>query len=443
MKQLFPCQERAYKFFKVTQRLGRNTLDTSDAGTGKTVVAAKLAKSLGYPVAIICPKQVIPSWERELDEMGVDPLFVLNYEKIRTGRTMWMTKKGKKLMKWILPMGTLVLVDEIHKAKGPYTQNAQLIISLVNQGYKIHGMSATAAEDPTEMRSLGYMLNLHNLNSAQPPLRSWYSWMKEHGCCQDFWKAWKLKDKTKLKDVRDKMYGISTERLHVADLPEAFRENRVFVEPIQFRNLSKIKKAYRDLGLTPEILEQYIEHGTVENSEHNIVNIIRARQLAETLKVPDLVEMAEDLMIEGLSVVIFVSFRETVESLCEKLCCDRIEGGQKTDRQQVIDDFQSDKTNCIVVNTAAGGTGISLHDMHGDRQRVSLISPQFSAKDHVQVLGRIHRNGMQSDALQKILVASGSVEEVVMASMQSRLGNLEALQNQSSEQAAHSNQNQN
>ena len=184
------------------------------------------------------------------------------------------------------------------------------------------------------------------------------------------------------------------------------------------------------MGLTPEILEQYIEHGTVEDSEHVIVNIIRARQLAESLKVPDLVEMAEDLMLEGLSVVIFVSFKETVQALCEKLCCDRIEGGQKSDRQQVIDDFTADKTNCIVVNTAAGGTGISLHDVNGDRPRVSLISPQFSAKDHVQVLGRIHRNGMKSDALQKILVASGSVEEAVMSSMQRRLDNLAIMQNQ-------------
>jgi superfamily II DNA or RNA helicase len=430
MKTLFPKQEDAHRFFTITQRQGHNTLDTSDAGTGKTVVAAALAKSLGHPVAVLCPKQVIPSWERELKDMGVDPLFVINYEKIRGGRTKWMTKSGKKIMKWMLPMGTLLLVDEIHKCKGPYTQNAQLVLSLVNQGYQIHGMSATAAEDPTEMRSLGYMLKLHSLNKADKPLRSWYSWMTRLGCEKDFWNQWRLTKKSKLKDLRESMYGISTDRLSVQDLPDAFKENRIFVEPIQFKNLAKIKKAYKDLGLTPEILEQYIENGTVENSEHVIVNIIRARQLAETLKVPDLVEMAEDLMLEGLSVVTFVSFKETVESLCEKLQCDRIEGSQKSDRQQVIDDFQADKTTCIVVNTAAGGTGISLHDVNGERPRVSLISPQFSAKDHVQVLGRIHRNGMKSDALQKILVASGSVEEAVMSSMQRRLDNLAIMQNQ-------------
>ena len=430
MKTLFPTQQEAFEFFATIQAQGHNTLDTSDAGTGKTVVAAHLAKGLKRPVAVLCPKQVIPSWERELADAGVKPLFVMNYEKIRGGRTKWLSKRGKKIMKWHLSPDTLVLVDECHKAKGPYTQNAQLLISLVQQGYAVHGMSATAAEDPTEMRALGYALNLHSLNKPKGVQRSWFSWMKHNGCDTDFWGTWKLIKKSKLKDVRESMYGVNTKRLSVADLPEAFRENRIFVEPIQFKNLAKIKKAYKDLGLTPEILEEYIEHGTVESSEHVIVNIIKARQLAEILKVPDIVEMAEDLMLEGLSVVIFVSFRETVQALCEKLRCDRIEGGQKSDRQQVIDDFTSDKTNCVVVNTSAGGTGISLHDVKGDRQRVSLINPQFSAKDHVQVLGRIHRNGMKSDALQKILVASGSVEEAVMSSMQRRLDNLAIMQNQ-------------
>ena len=428
MKQLFPKQQQALNFFKYAHSgvNPHNTLDGSDAGTGKTVVASKLAADSKCPVAVICPKQVIPSWKRELEEMGVEPLFVLNYEKIRGGRTKWMSKRGKKIMTWHLPPNTLVLVDEIHKCKGPYTQNAQMLISLVTQGYNVHGMSATAAEDPTEMRALGYMLNLHSLNKSKGVFKSWYAWMKGHGCEQDFWGQWRLVKRSKLADVKDEMSDC-VKRLTVDDMPEAFRENRIFVEPIEFKNLAKIKKAYKDLGLTPEILEEYIEHGSVETSDHVIVNIIKARQLAETLKVPDLVEIAEDLMLEGLSVVIFVSFRETVQSLCEKLQCDRIEGGQKTDRQEVIDNFTADKTNCIVVNTAAGGTGISLHDVNGNRQRVSLISPQFSAKDHVQVLGRIHRNGMKSDALQKILVANGSVEETVLASMERRLNNLEAM----------------
>jgi hypothetical protein len=81
----------------------------------------------------------------------------------------------------------------------------------------------------------------------------------------------------------------------------------------------------------------------------------------------------------------------------------------------------------LAVNVAAGGTGLSLHDTKGKYPRVSLISPSFSAKNHLQVLGRIHRNGAKSDALQKILVAANSIEENVMKSIDKKLKNLKAL----------------
>ena len=455
MKALYPKQEEAARFFVNAIRSGKNTIDTSSVGTGKTVVASYIAKDLickaqpnphfSHPfvdgvapprifsgifsgVAVICPKSVIPSWERELEEFGIEPLFVLNYEKIRTGNTDFMSKKGKKLMDWHIPKDTLVLVDEIHKCKGPYTQNAQLVISLVQQGYQVHGMSATSCEDPTEMRAIGYMLGLHNLNKSKDGKQSWYSWMLSNGCAQDLWKQWRLISRSKLTVVKECIYGDMGFRLTIKDFPDSFRANRVFVEPIQFADSKKIIKAYADLGITPAIVNDYIENGTVIESEHVLVNLLRARMLAESFKAPCVAEQAEDLVSQGNSVVLFVNFRESMDALCEKLKCERIDGGQSTKaRQQVVDAFQADEIHVIAVNTAAGGVGLSLHDTHGDRQRISLISPSFSAKDHLQTLGRIHRNGAKSDAIQKILVTADSIEETVMKSINKKLKNLTAL----------------
>ena len=133
-------------------------------------------------------------------------------------------------------------------------------------------------------------------------------------------------------------------------------------------------------------------------------------------------------MLECKSVVIFLNFSDTVQTLCQNLGCDRVEGGQSAEqRQEAIDKFQRDETHVLVVNIAAGGTGISLHDTNGKRQRVSLICPSFSAKNHLQTLGRIHRNGAKSDAIQKILVAHDSIEEAVMKSINKKLKNLNIL----------------
>tara|TARA_R110002020_G_scaffold60141_1_gene163286 strand:- start:7730 stop:9022 length:1293 start_codon:yes stop_codon:yes gene_type:complete len=428
MKTLFPKQKEAADFFIANLKEGQSTLDASAVGTGKTVVAAAIAKDLECPVAVICPKAVIPSWERELTEMGVDPLFILNYEKLRTGKTSYMSKTGKKIIKWNLPEGTIILMDEIQKAKGPYTINAQMLISLIQQGYRVHGMSATAAEDPTEMRPLGYMLKLHSLNKTEGGKLNWYSWMMRNGCKKDHWGSWKVVSRERMARVRDEIFGETGHRLTVEDFPDSFRNNRVFQEPVQFSSGDRIAKAYEDLGITPSIIEEYVANGSVTESEHAFVNILRSRQLAESFKAPDLAEMAEDLIKEGNSVVIFVNFRETVDALTSKLKCGRIDGGQSADeRQKIIDDFQQDKAYVVVANIAAGGTGLSLHDINGNRPRVSLICPTFNAKEYVQTLGRIFRNGAKSDSLQKILIAANSVEENVMTSINNKLKNLDTL----------------
>jgi hypothetical protein len=73
-----------------------------------------------------------------------------------------------------------------------------------------------------------------------------------------------------------------------------------------------------------------------------------------------------------------------------------------------------------------GGVGISLHDVN-NRPRVSLISPSYSAVDLIQSLGRINRAGSLSPAIQKILVASGTIEENIRKKLENKVNNLNAI----------------
>ena len=427
-KKPYKIQSSAIDFFHRRQSAGFNTCDQSDAGVGKTLMAILMAKKLGRPVAIICPKSVIPSWERELEEQGLTATFILNLERLRTGKTQFLTKVGKKSFKWHMDPDTLFLVDEVHQCKGPFTQNAALFIALIKQGFSVHCMSATSCEDPTEMRPLGMALGLHSGDQKVAGLKRWWPWMKEYGCVKNEWGSWVLENPAHLPRLRAEMYSTNTMRLTVDDFPASFKLNRIFTVPIEFRENKKIIKAYDSLGITPQIVEEFIEKGTVTDRDHVLANITAARQLAESFKVVDLAEMAEDLMARGKSVVLFVNYKDTVDALRIRLKCDWIDGRQTGDkRQQVIDDFQEDKSHCLVVNAAAGGTGISLHDTVGNRPRASLISPTFNCKVYKQVLGRIHRNGGKSDAVQKVLVATNSIEEHVMTSINRRLDNLHTL----------------
>lgn len=105
MKSLFTKQQQASSSHVYQLKLRGASLDTSETGTGKTVVACDVAKH--FPnVCVVCPKIVIPAWTRELKEVGITPMFVLNYEKLRTGNTQFVTKEGKKKFTWNLPEDT-------------------------------------------------------------------------------------------------------------------------------------------------------------------------------------------------------------------------------------------------------------------------------------------------------------------------------------------------
>lgn len=430
MKSLFPRQRDAVDFhLRVLSQRGAS-LDTSKTGTGKTIVSAHVAREYGGPVAVICPKIVIPHWRRELEAHGVEPVFVLNYEKLRTGRTQYLFKQGKKSFTWLMPNDILLIFDECHKCMSPTSQNSMMLVAAKQQGLKCLLLSATACQDPTEMRSIGYALGVHNLLRAEHGLPSWVSWMKSYGCWQDQWRNWNPpRNPQRLKPLNAQLYSTCAVQLRPSDLPAAFAENHVITEPLEFSAIDEIRRYYDESGLESQILDLFLADPTGGAGGEVLVELLRARQLAEAAKVPDIIEMANDLVGEGSSVVIFVNFRETAQHLFESLpLASLIIGGQSdAERERMVQDFQSDLNRVAICVGSAGGVGVSLHDMHGNYPRVSLISPSYDYKEYVQVLGRIHRNGAKSPATQRVLVAAGTIEEKVIDALERKRQYMDTL----------------
>ena len=147
---------------------------------------------------------------------------------------------------------------------------------------------------------------------------------------------------------------------------------------------------------------------------------LRARQLAELAKVPAIIDLARDLIHSGLSVPIFLNFRGSIRQVAAALGAEVIDGadGGEAHRASAIGDFQADRKHALVLQIGAGGVGVSLHDVCGERPRHSLLSPPESARDLIQALGRNRRVGQRSPALRTILTLAGSVEERVKAAVE-------------------------
>jgi hypothetical protein len=81
----------------------------------------------------------------------------------------------------------------------------------------------------------------------------------------------------------------------------------------------------------------------------------------------------------------------------------------------------------IVCNIASGGVGVSLHDTRGRYARLALISPNYSAIQLRQTLGRVWRQGGKTKSIQKIIFAAGTIEERACDAVRSKLQNLALL----------------
>ncbi len=408
-------------------------IDGSDLGTGKSYCAVAVAREMGYNVGVVCPKAVVTEWNRVIsNHFGMTPLFVINYEGLRTGKhkdiAVWerLSKKTTRTkFKWKIknPEKTLIIFDESHKLKTWSTQNAEMGYTAKDQGYKILCLSATNSISPIEMRTVGKIIGLHNGSSKE------YTNFLTESDCEKGRFGWQFGgDEDVLKKLNFDIFkerGTRIKREEIPSFPSCDLSAEAF--DIDDKSKNEMNKIFSEMNSELKSLERTIKSNKEKNQLAMVIQL-RARQKCEFLKVPLLVDMAKDAMDNGMSVAIFINFSDTIRSLAEKLDTICIVWGEDVkNRQQHIDDFQSNKSKIILVNIKAGGAGLSLHNLNGNHPRLALISPTNSAVDLKQCTGRVWRTGALTKAVQKIIFISGTEEEVICNKMKTKLHNLDLI----------------
>ena len=412
--------------------------DQSETGTGKTYVAAWIAKYLNSPVVIVCPKVVIPSWNKVLSYFGIKAHLVINYEKLIRGNTEHLSFKNNRddvPDNYIInfPKNSLVILDEVHKCKSSTSKNSDFLIKLKMDGYKTLLLSATTATNPLEMKAFGFATTLHNLVNYRNFITDSGAYVGRFGGYQiDLNSTRTVEAMTNIHDKLFNLYNVSS-RMTRKMFADIFPDNHVMAECFDMgTNTDKINRIYNQMEAELAALEE----SSVNYSQHHFAIMTKARRMAELLKVPTMVEMIEDWFDEGISPVVFVNFTDTVEAIEKQLkknkkfdgLIAKIVGGQSDkSRQADIDGFQNDSKRIMIANLAAGNAGISLHDLNGKFPRGSVISPSYSAINLLQALGRIHRAEGKTKCIQKVMFAAGTIEEEACKRVQCKLNNIEAL----------------
>lgn len=383
--------------------------------TGKTYTTLAACRDQGISPVVVCPKAVVPSWDRAARHLGVRVEDIVSWELIRVpGRTKWFTK-GKR---WLAPP----IFDEAHRAKAFDTLNSEMVIEARRSEVPTILASATAAVTPVDMRAIGYVLGLHEWQNFQ-------AWARSYGCRKGLNGLRFLGSDRDLQRLHALIYPRRGVRVRIADLGNLFPETQILAEAFAADNCDEIQRAYDEMEAELQQLAETMQQDT----SGVLTELLRSRQKIELLKVPLLASLVRDGLDAGQRVAVFVNYTQTRLSLLEKLqslkvSTGSIHGGQTVaDRQAVIDGFQADTIETVVSNIAAGGVGISLHDIRGEFPRLALICPDFSAVNLKQVLGRVHRAGGKTTSQQKIVFVSGTAEDGVCRSVANKLRNLDLL----------------
>jgi len=387
-------------------------MDGSDTGTGKTYTSIALCKQLNLNPIILCPKIMINEWERICELFGVVPIYIINYESAKSKVNKFVKNVSVNPKKpeyiWVIPRNSIVIFDEVHRCKNNNTQNYQLLLAAKKLRYVLM-LSATLTDKPNDFKIFGYMLGLYNtINKGT----SWIK-IKLH---EDSIKI----NKNSLSSICLAIYPDKGSRMQISELKDKFPENKVMANAYHIGK--EHKKVIADYVAKVKEIKNL---GTCQGDD--LVMFLRLRQYIENVKVDIIKDLIFDHLEEGFSIVVFLNYTESINKLA-KLCNTKcIVNGETTieERERNIAAFQSGQEQLIICNISV--ESISLHDVHGIRKRLSLISPNFSSTKLIQACGRIYRAGSQSACLQKIIFCSGTYEEQMCEKIKKKLDFIEKL----------------
>ena len=415
---------------------GRCMLSACHTGSGKTYLACQTIKDLGMPTLVVCPKVAISQWWHVIEGMGCGScvIDVVNPERLVAGRNKWYDNESGWHVSDIIGNGEgkLLVVDEVHRGcSGPDSKQTLMCARWCNKLHPLNKallMSATPFETPEKMRLIGYLMGFHRFVSA-----SWYDFLRANGCRYvDI--GWGRNKRRILEFTRNKKEStaiMANLRDRMGDRFMSIGPGEIPGFPDEVKEVVAVDLAKRDhdaLVKAYEEMPERIQH----MSQDDMVKMLRLRQQAEFCKAETMAQMACDLVEDGNSVFVMVNFtdaRKRIEGHLDSkgVKYASIYGGQKeAERQEGIDAFQRNEVHVIIGMAAACSVALSLHDERHERPRVSLISPGYSASEFSQGLGRIRRVG-GTTAVQKIVIAAGSIEEKVGRAIERKMSNLAAL----------------
>jgi len=402
------CELRRYQEWGVKYILHqRRVLLGDEMGLGKTIQAIASMVSLRNEGAthfvVICPASVLANWCREIDKMcDLTPVKIHGGDRERA-LSKWVAEGGVAVTTYEttdsvkLPdkfVYAMMVVDEAHYIKNP---QAKRTINVTKWGYhaeRLLYMTGTALENRVDE-----MVTL--IRTLQPTVADSVRGMEFMATAPEFClKVAPVYYRRRREDV-------------LTELPEK-------TESREWCSMTNAEE---------EVYEAAMLEGRYADARRVSWNV---DDLTQSSKASRLKEIVDEAASEGRKVIVFSFFLDTIEKVMNHLgdaCIGPINGSiPPARRQELVDQFNNAPAGAVLASQIqAGGTGLNIQSA----SVVVLCEPQFKPSIENQAISRAYRMGQTRNVLVYRLLCEDTVDEKIIAMLESKQAVFDAFADQS------------
>lgn len=378
-----------------------------EMGSGKSLTGILAAFTLNPKRLVICPASLKYNWEKEIkmvDYNGSTSVIgdkadyssdwiIINYDILE--------REYRNLMKINF---TSVILDEAHYIKSvsnngePMSKRAKYTIKLTNKIEYIFSLTGTPITNkPKDIFNILKVCN-HILS------RNFFSFAKKYCGARHNGFGWEFNSSSNEEELHKYLKSVMDRKRkeEMLDLPDKIR--RFIPVEINFQSYNKAVEEYKR------------EKSGIKTKGEHLAYLTTIKHILAKEKVQNTIELAENILSTGESVVIFTNYNEVIDRLMVKFKnkATKITGAcNAKDRQKAVDDFQSGKKTVMVANIIAAGVGITLVKAN------NLIFNDFDwvPSNHFQAEDRIHRIGQSKKCVINYVYANGAKIDEYIANM--------------------------
>lgn len=409
-----------------------------EPGLGKTLQSIGIVdKANAYPCLVICPSSLKINWQREFDkftdkhalildnntrttwpyllQMRMHHAAIVNYESLRK-YFVWDIKAGKNFrLKDVvfcpqIKMFRSIIIDESHRVKDPSAQQTIFTKGIASGKPYIILLSGTPVVNRPEdlVAQLSIMERLTEFGGKQQ--------FMEHYCS-----AVDGLPVNNLPELSSRLYSsclIRREKAKVlTELPDKTRCD-LYVE---ISNREEYDLAQSNLA---QYLQEYKQctDREIRRKMHMeaLVRFMELRSLSAKGKVAQAVEFARNFLESGKQLILFCSYHEVVDMLCNAFPdAVRITGRDSmAERQSAVDRFQSGQARLIICSIKAAGVGLTLTAASD----VAFVEFPWTYADCCQCEDRAHRIGQKDNVTCYYLIGRHTIDRALYNIVQNKKG---------------------